>query len=280
MAIREVTFDDYEGNQYEEYTGEDPRPGWYTAEVVKAEEKKDDDQVMFICVIRDHDVYAGWARAWYGSFDGNTKWKLQDIIRAIRNGDDKTTLKLDWANEAKVKAFLKKYGGFIKIQVGPYNENMTIRKVRPMGDAAAPAKTAAKTSAPVIEDEPDDEEVEPYTEQELTGVPLAELKAILKDEFEYTAAELKAVRNSKAAIAAILEAQEEDEEEETDEVETDDSDDEEFEDGFDDGEEEEEEEAEEEPEPEPAPRRRATKKAAPAKAAPAPATTVRRRRKA
>lgn len=285
MAKRKVTFDDYEGQQFEDYTGEDPKVGaWYTGEVVRIKDDDEQDQLIFFVQIVDHPDYEGWTRGYYGPFEGNQKWKLQDMLKALQGGQEKA-VELDWANEKAVALWLKKTKRF-RFQVGEYNEKLQVRKVRTLLNAVGATKaTSAKATAAPAPAEPDEEEVEDYTQEELEALTDDELEAILQDEFEFSDDELPELtprqkradkdgsKYKAALVEAILAEQEPEEDEaESDEADTDaNADDPEFEDGFDDG-------SDPEPEPEPPARTRRTRAAAaPAKAAPAKAAPAARR---
>ena len=279
-----IDFDDYEGREYEEYQGEDPRPGtWLNAEVVRATHQEDDEQISFVCKVVDHPDYEGWTRIWYANYSGDRKWKAQEMIRALTGQEKPVTL--DWDNEKAVAAFLKK-ARKIRIQTGEYNDRINIRKVRPLLNAVpgtGTAKAAPPKAAPAPEPEPVEEELSDYTAEELEEMDTSELEEIVTEEFEgelpkKPARDRTGSKYKEALVDAILELQGEDEEETESEAEGD-SEEEEFEDGFEDaGDADEEEEEEEEPEPEPAPRARRSRATA-AKAAPAPAKATTRRRR-
>lgn len=285
MAKRTIGFEDYQPSQYEEYTGEAPPPNqWFTGEVVRATYLEEDDQVRFIVELVDHPDYAGWGKGWYAPFEGNMKWKMHEILRAIQGGQEKA-VSLDWEKEAEVKAFLRK-GKRIRFQTEDYNGDIKIRKVRPLleqagkpatGTKAAPPKAAP---APAPEPEADAEAIEDYTEAELDDLSIDELKGILGEEFE---ADVPAKgRREKEEdyknklIDAILDAQES---EDADGENPDDGDGD-FEDDFDDTDDNGT-EPDPEPEPEPAPTtRRRRGAAAPApEPEPAPVARATRRRR-
>lgn len=273
-----IDFDDYEGSQYEEYQGDDPTPGWYTFELKKVGyTDESEDSLRWIFEIAD-GPYAGWPGFVFANF-GTTKWKNQETLRAVQGGKE-TKLSLDFANEKQVAAFIRKAKRVRgKVENRTNNETgetrLSLRKVRPLLEDASTKPAKPEPDEDLDELEGADEAVEGYTEDELADMSLADLKKILKGEFEYNAKQLRSIKDEDAAIDAILAAQEE-AEEEAEEPEADEEG-EDFDDDFEDGEEEEE---EPEPEPEPAPRRRrgtAATKAAPAKKAAAPAQRRSRR---
>lgn len=284
MAKRTIGFEDYTPAQYDEYTGEAPPPNqWFTGEVNRAKYLPEDDQVRFSIELVDHPDYAGWGKGWFAPFEGNVKWKMHEILRALQGGQEKPVT-LDWENEAQVAAFLKKCKR-IRFQTELYNDDIKIKKVRPLletaGTKTAPA--AAKKAAPAPEPEaPADDQLEDYTEEELGEMEVSELEEILTGEFEVDLPE-KPKRDPKgekyidALIDAILEEQEEGDEGDNPDGEA--GADGEFDDGFP-----EDADPEPEPEPEPAPapaaRTRRTRAAAPAPdPEPAPAARTRRSRR-
>lgn len=306
MAKRTIGFEDYQDRQFEDYTGEDPRPGtWLNAVVNRAKFLPDDDQVVFYCTVVDHPDYAGWTRGVYCPLESGDSiyWKTQDMILALQGGK-KQAVTLDWENDTAVNNWLKK-AKKIKIKTGEYNERINIRSTRPLleavgtGSTARPqAPAATPTPAPAPQAEPaDDEALEDYTEDELNGMTAEELEEILTGEFEVpedelpelTARQQRADKDGsklKALLVAAVLQEQEDGEDEGDEGEGEapaaDEGDGEFEDGFDGGDDPEPESAPE-PEPAPAPRTRRTRAAAapepePA-AAPAPAGRTRRTRR-
>lgn len=277
-----ISFDDYNPPTYDEYDGDDPKPGWYDFDLQKMSwASEDQDSIRWIFVIAE-GPFAGWAGFIYGNFD-STKWKNQEVARAIQGGKE-TPLSVDLDNDKSIALVIKKAQRvrgkvelFTNKETG--DQRLQLRKVRPLDGGSVKGNKVAEVDADV---EPEVDVIEDYTEAELTDMDLKELKAILKDEFGFQAKELREIKTSKAAIKAILEEQEadeegedateEDEDEEAADGGTDDATDEDdFDDDFDDSQEE-----EAEPEPEPARRRRGTapaakeapaKKAAPAKAA-------------
>lgn len=280
MAKRTITFDNYKEQDWEEYTGDDPKPGmWLNAECVRARYLEDDDQIVFYFTVVDHPDYAGWTRGVYCPLDdSDTRYFVtQETLKALQGGVTKNVT-LDWENETAVANWLKK-AKKVRVQTEEYAERIRIRKARALLASVPNGTTAkAKAAAPAPEPEPDDtddEQLEDYTQDELEALSLDDLKAILAEEFAGTTVPAKGRRDSEdkykeKLIDAILDAQEAEGEDDGEE-----GDDPEFEDGFEDAPEE---EAEPEPEPEPAPRRRTRAAAAPAaKAAPAPAAGRRRR---
>lgn len=286
MAKRTVDFSDYKEQEWDEYTGDDPRPGmWLNGKVVRARYDEEDDQVVFFVSVVDHADYAGWTRGYYGPFEGNVKWKLQEMLKALQGKAAPVTL--DWENETAVANWLKKQKT-IRFQTEEYNDKIRIRKVRPLLEAVGTGKAAPAPAPSAEPDDAEDDTVEDYTQDELEAMPAEELAEILVEEFEYAEADVpkKGRRQSADAykeqlVNMILDEQDPDDEPDTAEDGADEGGAAEFEDGFEDAAD----ESAEEPEPEPAPRARRGRAAkatpAPAKAAPAKAaaaTTTRRRR--
>jgi hypothetical protein len=274
MAKRTVDFSDYQEPTYEEYTGEDPPANaWFTGKVVRGNYLEEDDQVRFIVEIVDHPDFAGWGRGWYAPFEGNMKWKMQEIVRAIQGGKQ-TPVTIDWENDTAIANWLKKAKP-IKFQTEKYNDAIKIKKVRPLLDVAG-GKAAGPKPAPEPELSSSEDDPEPYTREELEDMSAGLLLDILQEEFEVPDDEVptKGRRMKEETYLDLLVDAVLAEQETVNDPEAADGDDDEFDDGF-----EQDPEPEPEPEPEPAPRaRRAAKKAAPAKAAAEPAPTTRTRR--
>lgn len=298
MAKRTVTFDDYKEPTWEQYTGEEPPANrWFTAVVKRASYDKEEDQMVFIAEISEGD-FKGWGRGWYAPFDGNLKWKMHEIIRALTGKT--ASVSLDWENETAVANWLKKAKPF-RLRTEDYNDKIKIKTVAPLLAAVPGTGTAAPAPGPAPDAEPEaaEEPLEDYTEEELNAIEtVEELEQILTDEFDFADEDLPELPARAAArdkdgskyrallIETILAEQEGDPESDADgdtdgDVDAAEGD---FDDGFADDADDNGTEADPEPDPEPAKparRTRATKaapaKAAPAKAAAAPATTRRRR---
>lgn len=284
MAKRTVSMADYKEPTWDEYTGEDPPGGiWLNGKVNRGKYDKDEDQMVFYISVIDHPDFEGWTRGWFAPFEGDLKWKFQEFLRAVMGGKI-ADVALDWENETAVTNWLKRAKP-IKFQTRSYDNSkgegrISINKVRPLLEVAGGTTTKGKAAAPAPAPEPevadDEEALEDYTEEELDGLGIDELKEILSDEFEADVP-AKGRREKEDAykdklIDAILDAQDEGE----DPVEG--------EDGFEDGFEDTPAEPEPEPEPEPAPRTRRSRAKAAAEPAPepepaAPAARTRRTRR-
>jgi hypothetical protein len=271
MAKTVIDFDDYEPPTYEEYDGDDPRPGWYTFELSRVG-WSDEDTLRWIFLCTD-EPYTGWPGMVFANF-GTTKWKNQEVARAIQGGRE-SKLQVDFDNEKEVAALVKKakrVRGKVERRRNPEtgDERIVLRKVRPLVEEAG--GTTRRAAAADVEPDPEPpveseaaENDEPYTEEELNEMELSDLKEILKDELEMDVP-AKGRRESEEAYAdklvgLILEAQGEDNGDDFGEGEE----------GF--------AEPEPEPEPEPAPaRRRRGAAAAKPETPPAKAAPARRRR--
>jgi hypothetical protein len=298
MAKTVIPMDNYEPPKYEDYTGDPPPAGWYNFEldgISWIDEEEGTHRFVFRLV--DNELYKGWTGMIRGDMDEKL-WLSQQASVAIRGSAELAKKKPVTipANAKELAAELKaarKVKGQVIVRTNAETGDRSyyLQKVRPLLEDVS----AAKKTAPVVEEEPVAEGPVDYTADDLEGMSLAELKKIMKDEFEATLDERKEIKNVAAAVKWILTEQEpaEDEDEEPedeeelepeDSDEDDDEEDDEDEDLEEFDEEDEDDEEEPEPEPEPAPRRRATKtapaKAAPAKAAPAKAATTTRRRRA
>ena len=287
MAVRKISFDDYQEPTWEEYTGADPRPNqWYTGVLKKASptvSNNGEEQVQFIFEITEGE-FAGWGRALYAPFEGDFKWKMHQTLKALQGGATKD-VSLDWDNEKAVANWVKKQKP-VRIKTREYNDRILIDKVGPLLElATAPAKREAEL--PGDTDAGDDEAIEDYTPEELNEMSVEDLVEVLTEEFEFEQGDLPekgtgrgaAAKYKAALVAAILDEQEaggDEGDDNQDAVETAAAgeDDDDFDDDFD-------EDGDDEPEPEPAPRARRGRaaKAAPApEPAPATRTATRRRR--
>jgi hypothetical protein len=282
-----INMDDYEPPTYDEYDGEDPRPGWYVFELADVlVYDADDNKLQWVFKVVD-EPYKGWPGMMFAN-DSSTKWINQQIAIAIQGGAEKP-LAFDPEDEKSVAALVKRAKRVKgKVEKRTYNEEtrLSLRKVRPLLEEAGSTSGRGRSRASAAEDltpEPTPEEApaegndEPYTQEELDAMPLEDLAAILKDDYDMEVP-AKGRRESEDDYAAkladlILAAQEAEGGEDVDGNADD------FGDGaaaF--------EEPAADPEPEPATTRRrrgaaakaAPEKAAPAKAAAAPATRRRR----
>jgi hypothetical protein len=269
-----IDFEDYEEPTWEEYTGDEPRPGWYDFVLEKVGYVNEDDETVRWIFTIDEEPYKGWAGMIFADM-GNRKWLMQQVVYAITG--QKKALSVDFENDKDVAALVKKslrVRG--KVETRTFNDEtrLSLRKVRPIdGDAAKPAgRSRAKATdvAPEPAPEPTAEENdEPYTKDELDQMSIDDLKAILGEDMEQDVP-AKGRRDSEEAYAAkladlILAVQE------AEAGNSDNADD------FGEGDAAFEEPAAE-PEPEPAPARRRRGAAPAAAKAAAPATTTRRRR--
>lgn len=92
MGKYDVDFDDYEDKSGAGYDGEVPKKGNYPGKLVSLKEHTSgagNEGLEWIFEITEGD-YAGW-RGWYYSDMENSKWKTQQIVKAINGGDEKKT---------------------------------------------------------------------------------------------------------------------------------------------------------------------------------------------
>lgn len=281
MAKRIIDFGDYEEPTWEEYTGEDPPPNkWFNAQATRLKYDKEEDQLVCIFEITDGD-YKGWGRGWYAPFEGEQRWKLHVLFKALTGATKNVSLDVD--NEKALAAFLAKAKP-VKIKTREYNDRISLNRLAPMLEAVpATGKGTTKAAEAELPGDTDagDEPMDDYTEEELAEMEVGDLEEILVEEFELPKDDADFPKKSrrdrsgaaykKALVDAILAEQEADEDGE-DSDDAADGEDSDFEDGFD-------QDPEPEPEPEPAPRTRRSR-AAKAEPAPAakPATSTRRRR--
>jgi hypothetical protein len=286
MAKRTISFGDYEEPTWEEYTGPPPPPNqWFTASCTRVKYLEDDDQLLFIFEITEGD-FKGWGKGWYAPFEGDLKWKMHQVLRALQGGLTKDVT-VDWENEKQVTAWLAKQKP-VRIKTREYNDNISINKVSPLLEAVGTPKASAATEPELDQEEGPEED---YTSEELADMSVEDLEEILTEEFEFGEEDMPekargrgaAAKYKAALVEAILEEQAggDDNQDAVEEAAAEEED-EEFDDGFED-----EEEADEEPEPEPVAaktRRRAggapvVRKTAAKAAAPAKATPPTRRRR-
>lgn len=232
----------------EAYDGDDPRPGFYTFQLVAAgthTSQGGNEGFKWVFSLRDHVEYEGWTRTVYSNLDPtSTKWKTEEILLALKGGNAVKGTKgakvsLDMSDEDSVKRFIKQ----AKLVRGRVQRDRDSDDDDPSFDlgkiiALDEAKLAARKAAVEALDDDEDEEEEDDDE----------------DGFE-------------DADEAEDEDEESDEEDEDSDDEEGDEDEDFEEDDEDSDEDEEGDDEEEEPEP---PKK--SKKATPAKAASKPAS--------
>lgn len=225
----------------EAYDGDDPRPGFYTFELVNAgthTSQAGAEGFKWIFSLRDDVNYEGWTRTVYSNLD-TTKWKTDEIMLALAGGNavkgtKAAKVRLDMSDEDSVAKYIKK----AKLVRGRVQRDRDSDDDDPSFDlgkiiALDEAKMAARKAA--LKAAEDDDEDEEDTD--------------VDDEFE----------------DADDDAEDEDEEgDEEDDEDTDEDDDDEEED--------EEEDDDEDEEEEPEPPAKKGKKATAAKAASKPAS--------
>lgn len=226
----------------EAYDGDDPRPGFYTFELVNAgthTSQAGTEGFKWIFALRDHVQYEGWVRTVYSNLDPtSTKWKTEEIMLALAGGNavkgtKAAKVSLDMSDEDSVKRFIKKaklVRGRVQRDKDSDDDDPSydLGKIIALDEAKMAARKAALKAADDDEDEDDADDAD--------------------DEFE---------------DADDADEDEEGDDEEDDE-DTDEDDDEESDDDEEDDEEEDDDEDEEE---EPEPPAKKGKKATPAKAA-------------
>jgi hypothetical protein len=228
----------------EAYDGDDPRPGFYTFELVNAgthTSQAGAEGFKWIFSLRDDVNYEGWTRTVYSNLD-TTKWKTDEIMLALAGGNavkgtKAAKVRLDMSDEDSVAKYIKK----AKLVRGRVQRDRDSDDDDPIFDlgkiiALDEAKMAARKAA--LKAAEDDDEDEEDTD--------------VDDEFE--------------------DADDADEDEEGDDEEDDEDTDEDDEDESDEDEDEDEEDDDEDEEEEPEPPAKKGKKATPAKTASKPAS--------
>lgn len=231
----------------EAYDGDDPRPGFYTFQLVAAgthTSQGGNEGFKWVFSLRDHVEYEGWTRTVYSNLDPtSTKWKTEEILLALKGGNAVKGTKgakvsLDMSDEDSVKRFIKQ-AKLIRGRVQRDRDSddddpsFDLGKIIALDEAKLAARKAAVEALDDDEDQEEDED---------------------EDGFE-------------DADEAEDEDEDSDEEDEDSDDEEEDEDEDFEEDDEDSDEDEEEDDEEEEPEP---PKK--SKKAAPAKAASKPAS--------
>jgi len=230
------------------YDGDDPRPGFYTFQLVQAgahTSQAGAEGFKWVFALRDSVDYEGWVRTVYSNLD-STKWKTEEILMALRGGNavkgtKAAKVRLDMNDEDSVERFIKQaklVRGRVQRDRDSDDDEPTfgIGKIIALDEAKMAARKAALEAADEDEDEDDEDEFE--------------------DAEEFDDAD---------------EESDDDEDEESDEEDDEDSEDED-EDEDDDEEDEEEDDEDDEPEP-PKKTKKATAKAA-SKSASKKAATV------
>lgn len=231
----------------EAYDGDDPRPGFYTFELVNAGQHTSQagaEGFKWVFSLRDDINYEGWTRTVYSNLD-TTKWKTDEIMLALAGGNavkgtKAAKVRLDMSDEDSVARYIKK----AKLVRGRVQRDRDSDDDDPSFDlgkiiALDEAKMAARKAA--LKAAEDDDEDEEDTDAD--------------DEFE-----------------DADDADEDEEGDEEDDEDTDEDDDESDDDEEDDEEEDEEEDDDEDEEEEPEPPAKKGKKATAAKAASKPAS--------
>lgn len=231
------------------YDGDDPRPGVYRGVVKQlALQKASTGAIMVYHVIEllakdgsnkaQYDGYAAIGRIVFGDSDMQQE-REQALFRAIAGKDD-VDIAYDSAFDKfkdgdKQRAKIEKIGGvnpigkIVLVRItsndNPDYSGMQTDGIYPArnedGNGTADVPQDPDEDIDVdVDDEDGDEEIEDYTEEELTAKSLAALRTILVDEFEMDAKEAALLKQKAKLVSAILEAQsalDEDEDEEEDE---------------------------------------------------------------
>lgn len=243
--VIEIDFDDYEGDKFETYDGDDPPKGFYTFELVNYGEHESaagNWGIRWVFRLVD-EPYTGWTRMVYSNLD-TTKWKTQELVKALMGGSEEK-VKLSFSDKGK-ELFLKKVKlvrGKVQLRKDsdPDDPEFELGKIITLDEAKMAARRKA---AGVAEEEEYDDSEEEFEEAE---------------EFEDGEEEAEDDEED-------LEEEEEEEDSEEEEPDDEEEDEEEFE----------EEEEEEEEEPPPPPKKKAAVKKTTSKVT--PISSARRRR--
>lgn len=153
MAKHEIDFDDYE--ERTGYNGEDPKPGLYSAKLVVFEEhtaaSSGQEGFHWVFELTD-EPYAGWRGHLYSNAE-STKWRTQEIVRAIRGGStDPVTLDTD-----KADALLKRAKP-VKVRVKLGDEYQGQRRPRITSVIVSSGSSTRQPPAATAKSDPWDEE--------------------------------------------------------------------------------------------------------------------------
>jgi hypothetical protein len=259
--------------QFGFYDGDDPTPGVYRAKIQKCVGVKSSGDNVMINVVAifearegsnkaQYDGYAAFPRIVFGEAETLLE-REQNFYLALTGKED---VKVTFAGDpTKFKAGDKQETPVTKVgNVDPVGKYVNVRMrteeattdpatgavlypARLGADAIYPLRDESKVAGskvsgatqPVADDEPEEDDVEEYTEEGLKALALAELRRILKEEFDVDPTGIKGKTN---LIGEILDAQadqdddedledddEEDEDGDEDDVEDDEEEDEDLE---------------------------------------------------
>lgn len=113
-GVIDINLDDAEVR--DTYDGDDPRPGFYTFELVAIAEhtsQAGNDGFRWTFVLRDDPLYDGWTRNVHSNLDpDSTKWKTEELLLALKGGKSvqgtkAAQVRLDVSDPKAVARFIK-----------------------------------------------------------------------------------------------------------------------------------------------------------------------------
>lgn len=130
MSKHEIDFDDYE-EKGGGYTGKTPKNGVYDAKVSTLEWRDSKEDWAWTFDITD-GPFTGW-RGWVYTNETTSRWKLQQVLKAIQGGDEKAMTLDD--SEKGCAATVRKAGPVrIQLRGEEYNDEQKAKIVRVLAD--------------------------------------------------------------------------------------------------------------------------------------------------
>lgn len=162
------------------YDGDDPRPGFYTFELVQVgahTSQNGNDGIKWTFVLRDDPLYDGWTRNVHSNMDkDSTRWKTEEILLALAGGKavqgtKAAKVSLDLSNEESVKRFIKKaklVRGRVQRRKDSEDDDpqFEVGKIIALDEAKMAARKAAEAALDDDEDEDDEDGFEDSDEFE------------------------------------------------------------------------------------------------------------------
>lgn len=153
------------------YDGDDPRPGFYTFDLVSVREhtsQAGNDGFAWIFSLADDPLYEGWTRTVHSNLDkDSTRWKTEEILLALAGGKavqgtKKANVRLDVSDPEAVKRFVKaakKVRGRVQRRRDSEDDDpqFELGRIIALDEAKLAARQAAMGAADADEDDEDDE---------------------------------------------------------------------------------------------------------------------------
>jgi hypothetical protein len=167
-GVIDINLDDVEVR--DAYDGEDPRPSFYTFELVDVVEhtaQNGNEGIRWIFVLRDNPLYDGWTRFVHSNLDkDSTRWKTEEILLALKGGKavqgtKQAQVRLDLSDRKQVEKFLKA-AKLVRGRVQRRRDSddddpqFEIGKIIALDEAKMAARKAAEAALEDDEDETDE----------------------------------------------------------------------------------------------------------------------------